>query len=277
MGPEYIKGDWLSWLERHIHIVEVRGSNPLSPIIIQGDQLANVDLKTQIVSLIRLQELDSEIYVLGKEKSAKPQEIQVMQTAFELKKQGLVELEKKSLDLQIQRKEKESELAVNVEGVKKLNGQLFSLKTNKEFQLMQQQIADAKADGSVIEEKILIFFEESDKIKAQIDSENLRLKNEEKVFLQQKKDIELRCAEIDGRLSQLDAQRKQIVPDIDPKMLQEYEKILHSRDGLAMVAVKDNSCGGCHMLVPPQVINLIQMYEHVITCEVCNRILYIKE
>jgi hypothetical protein len=239
--------------------------------------LANVDLKTQIVSLIRLQELDSEIYVLGKEKSAKPQEIQAMQAAFELKKQSLVELEKKSLDLQKQRKEKESELAVNVEGVKKLNGQLFSLKTNKEFQLMQQQIADAKADGSVIEEKILIFFEESDKIKAQIDSENLRLKNEERVFLQQKKDIDLRCAEIDGRLSQLDAQRKQIVPDIDPKMLQEYEKILHSRDGLAMVVVKDNSCGGCHMLVPPQVINLIKMYEHVITCEVCNRILYIKE
>ena len=95
--------------------------------------------------------------------------------------------------------------------------------------------------------------------------------------MQQKKDIDLRCAEIDGRLSQLDAQRKQIVPDIDPKMLQEYEKILHSRDGLAMVVVKDNSCGGCHMLVPPQVINLIKMYEHVITCEVCNRILYIKE
>ena len=76
---------------------------------------------------------------------------------------------------------------------------------------------------------------------------------------------------------QLDAQRKQIVPEIDPKMLKEYERILHSRDGLAMVAVKDNSCGGCHMLVPPQVINLIIMYEHIITCEVCNRILYIKE
>ena len=89
--------------------------------------------------------------------------------------------------------------------------------------------------------------------------------------------VELRSAEINDRLSQLDAQRKQIIPDIDPKMLHEYEKILHSRGGLALVTVKDNSCGGCHMLVPPQVINLIQMYEHIITCEVCNRILYIKE
>ena len=127
------------------------------------------------------------------------------------------------------------------------------------------------------EEKILISFEESDKIKAQIDSENLKLKDEERIFLQQKKAVESRIEEIGGRLNQLDAQRKQIIPSIDPKMLQEYERILHSRGGLAIVTVKDNSCGGCHMLVPPQVINLIQMYEHIITCEVCNRILYIKE
>ena len=239
--------------------------------------MANLDLKTQIIGLVRLQELDSEIYALGNERATKPQEIKTLEAAFELKKQDLLVLEKRSLDLQKQRKEKELELATNAEGVKKLSGQLFSLKTNKEFQTMHQQIADAKADGSVIEEKILIFFEESDKIKAQIDSENLKLKNEEKIFLQQKKAIESRSQEIGDRLAQLDAQRKQIIPDIDPKMLQGYEKILHSRDGLAMVTVKDNSCGGCHMLVPPQVINLIKMYERIITCEVCNRILYIKE
>lgn len=239
--------------------------------------MTNMDLKTQIIGLVKLQELDSEIYILGNQKAAFPLEIKAIEADFELKKQNLVELEKKSLDLQKQRKEKELELATNAEGVKKLNGQLFSLKTNKEFQLMQQQIADAKADGAVIEEKILIFFEESDKIKALIDLENKKLKEEENISLQQKKAIQSRSEEIAARLSQLDAQRKQIIPDIDPKMLQEYEKILHSRAGLAMVTVKDNSCGGCHMLVPPQVINLIKMYEHIITCEVCNRILYIKE
>jgi len=236
-----------------------------------------MDLKSQLIGLIKLQELDSQIYALNNEKAVKPQEIKVVEEAFELKKQNLVALEKKSLDIQKQRKEKELELAANAEGVKKLSGQLFSLKTNKEFQAMQQQIADAKADGSVIEEAILISFEESDKIKAQIDAENLKLKEEEKIFQQQKKEIELRIQEIGGRLNQLDAQRKQVLPEIDPKMLGEYERILHSRGGLALAAVKDNSCGGCHMLVPPQVINLIKMYERIITCEICNRILYIQE
>jgi len=239
--------------------------------------LSNLDLKTQILSLVKLQELDSEIYALGIEKAAKPQEIKAIDAAFELKKQNLVVLEKKSLDLQKTRKEKELELATNAEGVKKLSGQLFSLKTNKEFQTMQQQIADAKADGSVIEEKILMFFEESDKVKAEIDAENLKLKDEEKNFGQQKKAVQDRITEIQERLNQLDAQRKQALADVEPKILAEYERILHSRSGLALAAVRADSCGGCHMFVPPQVINLIKMYEHIITCENCNRILYIKE
>ncbi len=239
--------------------------------------MAIVDLKTQITALVKLQELDSEIYALNNEKTAKPQEIKALEISFESKKLGLAELEKKSLDLQKQRKEKELELASNAEVVKKLQGQVYSLKTNKEFQTMQQQIADTKADGSVIEEKILLSFEESDKIKSQIEQENLKLKEDEKIFFAQKNNVQARVKEIDERLSQLDAQRKQIIPDIDAKMLPEYERILHSREGLAIVTVKNNSCGGCHMLVPPQVINLIRMYEHIITCEMCNRILYINE
>jgi hypothetical protein len=235
------------------------------------------DLKNQISNLIKIQEFDYQIYSLSAKKADKPQEIKRLSDAFELKKQNLVLLEKQSLEIQKQRKEKELELAANAEGIKKLSGQLFSLKTNKEFQTMQQQIADAKADGSVIEEKILVSFEEADKIKAQIDSENIKLKEEEKIYLQQKKDVESSVKEIDDQLVQLETQRKQIIPEIDPKIFQEYERILSSREGLAIVPVEHNSCGGCHMLVPPQVINLIKMYSHIITCEVCNRILYIRE
>ncbi|MDD5505280.1 MAG: C4-type zinc ribbon domain-containing protein [Candidatus Omnitrophica bacterium] len=239
--------------------------------------MATIDLKSQIIGLVKLQELDSEIYALKNEKEAKPLEIKAIEESFEAKKQSLAFLEKESLELQKQRKEKELELATNAEAVKKLQSQLYSLKTNKEFQTMLQQIADAKADGSLIEEKILISFEDSDKIKAKIDQENLKLKAEEKVFLEEKKKVESRIKEIEERLGQLQSQRKQVTPGIDPKMLGEYERILSSRDGLAIVTVIDNSCGGCHMLVPPQVINLIKMYEHIVTCEVCNRIFYIAE
>jgi len=67
------------------------------------------------------------------------------------------------------------------------------------------------------------------------------------------------------------------MPGIDRKILTQYERILNNRDGLAIVSVKGNSCQGCNMFVPAQVINLIKMYERIITCEVCNRMLYIKD
>ena len=78
--------------------------------------------------------------------------------------------------MQKQRKDKELELASKEEAAKKLQGQLYSLKTNKEYQTMLQQIQDAKADGELVEEKILILFEESDQVKKETEQENIKIK-----------------------------------------------------------------------------------------------------
>jgi hypothetical protein len=239
--------------------------------------LTELVLKTQLSSLLKLQAIDSEIYALKDEKAAKPEEIKVLQDAFEAKKQSLAAMEKQLLDLLKQRKDKELELASKDEGIKKLQQQLYTLKTNKEYQAMLQQIQDAKADASLFEDKILELFDQSDKVKKETDQEKQRLAEEEKVFLGEKKKIEDRVKVIDDRLAQLDGQRKQVIPEIDPKILAQYDRILASRDGLAIVCVKNNSCLGCNMFVPPQVINLIKMYEKIITCEICNRMLYVDE
>lgn len=239
--------------------------------------MPTVGLKAQISNLVKLQTIDSEIYSLKYEKESKPEEVRAIETAFEEKKKHLADLEKNLLDLQKQRKEKELELASKEESNKKLQAQLYSLKTNKEYQAMLQQIQDAKADASVIEDKLLQLFDQADRVKIETEREKQKLKEEEKGFLDQKKKVEDRVKEIDGRLAQLEAQRKQEITDIDPKILSQYDRILKNRDGLAIVTAKDNSCQGCNMFVPPQVINLIKMYEHIVTCEMCNRILYIEE
>lgn len=236
-----------------------------------------LDLKTQLSVLLQLQAIDSEISALKYEKGSKPQEIKSLESSFENKKAHLADLEKTVLDLQKRRKDKELELASKEEGIKKLQTQLYSLKTNKEYQIMLEQIQDAKADASVIEDSILDLFEQADQTKSEIDKEKQKLKEEEKIFNEQKKKIEDRIKEIDDHLSQLESRRGQILPGIEAKILAQYERILTSRDSLAIVGVKDNSCKGCNMFVPPQVINLIKMYERIITCEVCNRILYIDE
>ncbi|MDD5730477.1 MAG: C4-type zinc ribbon domain-containing protein [Candidatus Omnitrophica bacterium] len=239
--------------------------------------MAELNLKAQLDLLIQLQSVDSQIYTLKEDKSAKPEEMKALDAAFEAKKQKLAELEKNSLDLQKQKKEKDLELAAKDEATKKLQSQLYSLKTNKEYQTMLQQISDSKADYSVIEDRIITLFDQIDKIKQEIEQEKKVLQEQEKSFQEEKKRIEARIKEIDGKLAQVEVERKRIIPGLDPKILQQYEKILENRQGLAIVGVANNSCLGCNMFVPPQVINLIKMYERVITCEVCNRMLYVND
>jgi predicted nucleic acid-binding Zn-ribbon protein len=238
--------------------------------------MSAVDLKSQIANLVKLQKIDAEIYALKEERVLKPDELKVLESSFAIKKVHLGELEKSSLELQKKRKEEELALAVNEENQKKLQSQLYALKTNKEYQTMLQEIKDAKADASLIEDKILQNLEEGDRLKAEVEKEKTLLAREEMLFVREKKKIEERLNEIADRLAQLEAQRKQVIPAIELKVLAQYERILNNRDGLAIVGVKDNSCQGCNMLVPPQVINLVKMYERLITCEVCNRILYVQ-
>ena len=239
--------------------------------------MSTIDLKTQLGRLVKLQEIDSQIHALRNEKQAAPEEVKVIEAAFEEKKQNLAMLEKKLLDLQKQRKDFELELASKEEATTKLKTQLYSLKTNKEYQTMLQQIDGSKADASVIEDKILQVFEQADKVRIETEQETLRVKDEEKVFLEQKKKVDDRVKMIDDQLAQLEGKRKQIVPEVDQKIMSQYDRILANRDGLAITTARDNSCQGCNMLVPPQVINLIKMYERIVTCEVCNRMLYVEE
>ncbi len=235
------------------------------------------NLKSQLESLIKLQAVDKEIYSLNLEKTAMPLKIKEAQTVFEAKKQGLRDLESKGLDLQKQKKERELELGSNEENAKKLQGQLFQLKTNKDYQAMLLQIKEAKADASVIEDKILQVMEQIDLVKADIEKEKLKVQAEEKVLKEEESKINNKVKEIDSRLSQLDALRRQNIPAIEPKLFAKYEKILTNREGLAIVEVKNNCCQGCNMSMPPQVTNQIKMYENMVTCEFCSRILYVED
>ncbi|MCU0665990.1 MAG: C4-type zinc ribbon domain-containing protein [Candidatus Omnitrophica bacterium] len=235
------------------------------------------DLKAQIAVLLRLQDIDRQIYLLNNEKQNQPLKLKAIDEAFDLKKQVLAQLEKAYLDLQKAKKDFELELGSREEAVKKLQGQLYSLKTNKEYNTMLGQIQDAKADMSLIEDKILSSMDQIDKAKQDMDKEKQMLAQEEKAVNEEKKKITDSIKLIDEKISQLEAQRSQVIPEVDKKIFAEYERILSNRNGLGIVAVKNNSCQGCNLFMPAQVINLIKMYDHIITCENCNRMLYIEE
>ncbi|MCX7927967.1 MAG: C4-type zinc ribbon domain-containing protein [Candidatus Omnitrophica bacterium] len=239
--------------------------------------MSSTNLKIQLEKLIELQALDGEIYKLNDEKNAIPQQIDNLIKEFEEKKKQLAAIEKEYLNVQKEKKDAELELASKEESIKKLQTQLYSLKTNKEYNAMLVQIQDAKADASLIEDKILESMEKIEQVKSRIDAEKKHLEEEEKKLNAQKQVLIARQKEIEANISLLQSKRNQITPYLEKSILSQYERILRSREGLAIVSVKNNSCSGCNMFVPAQMINLIKMYERLVTCEVCNRILFVTD
>ncbi len=239
--------------------------------------MPDVDLKEQIRQLISLQGIDSQIYSLRREKENIPLKLKELEEDFVKKKENLVQLEKREQELQRQRKEQELELASKEEEARKMQTQLYQLKTNKEYSAKLKEIEGVKADSSVLEDKILALMDEADKSNSEINKAKQFLAEEEKKMNAEKQKLNERSKEIEDKLRQLQAQREQVTKQINNEILSKYERVLVNRDYLAIVKVKDNACQGCFMKVSPQVINLIKMYDNLVICEVCQRILYIED
>ena len=239
--------------------------------------MPQVSIKDQLKRLVEIQAIDSEIYALRKNLLEKPLLVEGLRQKFEEKKAGLKSLEDKLKNLQVERKAKELELQVKEGDITKSNTQLFSLKTNKEYQTKLAEIESFKADKSVIEEKVILLSDETDAVAAEIDKEKKFLAEEERKYLQQKKETEDEVKALQDKLAVLDAKRKQISPEVDKVFLSRYERILENKEGLALVPVVGSACGGCFMNTPPQVINEIKMHEKLVSCEMCARILYLEE
>jgi len=236
-----------------------------------------IDIAAQLDVLIKLQGLDTQIYALRREKEKKPQELAAFEAEFKEKDAGLKKAEADFTVLQLKRKEKEGALSGKEEQVKKLQSQLSQLKTNKEYSAMQHEINAHKVDKSLIEDVILTLMDDIDKAKIKIEKEKELLSQEEVKLNQQQKLVKAQLEEIEKKLQQLEIGRQVITPQVDPSTLKKYEKILRSKNGLAIVGIGSNACQGCNMNLPPQVINQVHLKKEFIICESCTRFLYTNE
>lgn len=239
--------------------------------------MVDTSVKDQIKRLVELQRIDGDIYLLNKDLKEQPLLVEELKGEYESKKAKLSELENKSKEIQLKRKEHELELKTKEGEIVKANTQLSDIKTNKEYTAKISEIESKKADKSIIEEKILISYDESEAIIKEIDQEKAVLALEEKKYLDKKAEVDSRVVEIKDRLKVLESQRERIAPNVEKAQLQRYERILSHKEGKAIVPVLGSTCGGCFMNVPNQTINAIKMKEGLIFCEMCARILYLED
>jgi hypothetical protein len=82
-----------------------------------------------------------------------------------------------------------------------------------------------------------------------------------------------RMAELEGKIAALRAERDALAKSVKPEMLKRYSTI-RMRRGLAVVSVRNGTCQGCNMNIPPQLYNTLQRGQTIETCPSCHRIIY---
>ena len=230
-----------------------------------------------IETLKQLQTIDGEIFRLRRQEQDKPRELEQVAAQVAAAAARLKAAEEQLKALQLAQKEKEVELATREGNVKKLQGQLFQVKTNREYTAMQHEIDTLKADNSLLEEAVLKLFDEIDQATKARQQCSQAAASETERLHDERGRIERELTEVRDKIAQLERQRQTIVPDVPPPTLSAYERVLALREGLALVPLLENSCGGCHRRLPPQVINEVYLKAKLVSCESCNRILYFDE
>lgn len=236
-----------------------------------------INYQQQIPILVKLQEIDSFLADLRNEIERKPLELEELKLRLEEKKKQLDVMQEDIKRIKINIKEKELELKSGEEEVKRLQSQLMQVKTNKEYKSLLMEIEGKKADNSLIEDNILDLMEEVDKKELELNKEKENLKHLEAEYSKEEARIKFEIAKIENQIKDKEKEREEVCSHLDTQLLSIYERLLKNRDGLAIVPVVNDACGGCHLSLRPQIINEIKRKDHLVTCERCSRILYLDE
>ncbi|MDP8253049.1 MAG: C4-type zinc ribbon domain-containing protein [Candidatus Kaelpia aquatica] len=235
------------------------------------------DFKKQIELLKELQGYDLELRDLNFRKEDMPKKLQDFRFGLDQKKEDIDRVEEEVKDLQIKIKDKELELQTAEGGIQKFQQQLLQIKTNKEYKALLSEIEGKKADNSCIEDEILKLMDSMDEIGLSLNKEKDELKKLEGEFQQEEDKVKQDMAVVEQEIKSQKTERGKIAQKVDPETLSIYERLIESKDGLAIVPVIDGACGGCHLSLRPQTINEIKRADGIITCERCSRIFYLDE
>jgi hypothetical protein len=225
--------------------------------------------------LIKLQQLESTIADARATIAAHPQRLADADARLNESKQALDAVKARLKDNQDARRNLEKDVAVYQGRLTKFKDQLSLVKTNKEYQAMQHEIATAQSDLGAVEEKMLERMLEADTIAADVKRAEGVLATRLKEIDAEKKALTAELASVEASLKQATESRAELVKDLEPRLISIFEQVARARKGVAVSsATRDGLCSLCHVRLRPPVFQQVRHNDTIIQCESCHRILY---
>ncbi len=152
-----------------------------------------------------------------------------------------------------------------------------SITTHREYEALQKEIDDA----TNLEQKIRKDLQREEKNLAELDEalehDKQIIDSSEAELNAGKEALDAKVNELKEKLESLKEAEQKYEEGIDPDIIFKFERIIKSKQGKGIVAVKGNVCDGCHMILPAQFANEVHGGDKIVFCPYCSRILFYEE
>jgi len=170
--------------------------------------------------------------------------------------------------------QKRGEIIDAENSVARYKAQLDEVRNNREYDTLSKEIEFQSLEIELCNKKIR-------EAQAKIEEKNQELAANQSVITERENDLEIKKGELDEIMEETRAEEeklkekvKELESKIDPRLLLSFKRIRrNARNGLGVVYVQRDACGGCFNKIPPQRQLDIKMHKKVIVCEYCGRIL----
>lgn len=158
--------------------------------------------------------------------------------------------------------------------VEKYKSQQDNVRNNREYDFLTKEIEFQTLEIELCEKRIKEFTAEEQEKSEEVAKSNLALEERQKDLDQKKNELDEIISETKQEEEKLRDKAKDLETKIEPRLLQSFKRIRkNSRNGLGIVYVQRDACGGCFNKIPPQRQLDIRSRKKVIVCEYCGRIM----
>lgn len=156
----------------------------------------------------------------------------------------------------------------------KYEKQSENVKNNREFEAINKEIEMQQLEVKLCEKHIKDANEEIQEKAIALEKAKKTIANKEGILTNKKSELEKIIATTEKEEKHYNKLAGEAKEHVDPRLLTSYEKIRKNyRNGLAVVPVERDACGGCFNFIPPQKQSEIKQRKKVMVCENCGRIL----
>lgn len=233
-----------------------------------------LSVEERLQRLYELQQIDSHIDKIKTLRGELPLEVQDLEDEIAGLETRMENLQNDLIEIDNVISAKKQEIEKSGELIKKYSEQLNNVRNNREYDALNKEVEFQKLEIELQNKRI------REAQTSQHEKEEM-LNSSKTQYEEKKQDLEAKKTELNSIIEEthkeeemLMAQSEKISENIEERLLTAYQKIRNNaRNGLAVVAVDRDACGGCFNHIPPQRQLDIRSRKKIIVCEYCGRIL----